>query len=592
MAAGVVLLAGLPLHALDDIVFTVPGSSPALEADLRERSLLLGAEAAGATTPQDLFSEALSEYAQLIAVLYENGHYAPVISIRLDGREAAEIPPIDVPARISRISVRIEPGPQFRFGQARVGPLAPDTTLPPDFRPGEVAASTLVSETAGAAVDGWRAIGHAKASVSAQDITADHRTATLAARLGIAPGPKLRFGPLTIQGNKRLRTDRARAIAGLPEGEVFSPEALAAAERRLRRTGVFSSVALTEDDRITAPDLLGITATLVEQKRRRFSFGAEVASFDGLLLTGSWLHRNLFGGAERLAISGAITNIGARGNGADYALDVTLDRPATFTPDTTVGLALGLAHLDEPDFRADMATLGLTMTHVFSDELTARAGVNFEFADGEDEVSAFLYRSLALPMGLTLDRRDSRTDATRGYYLDAEAKPFLGFGSTQSGLRASFDLRAYRGLGAGGRLVVAGRLQGGAVFGADLLGTPRDALFYSGGGGTVRGQPYRSLGVNILRDAADFSIGGNRFLAGSVEVRTRITDKIDAVGFLDMGYVGVAGVADTANNVHSGAGIGLRYNTGLGPLRLDVAGPVSGRTGDGIQVYVGLGQAF
>ena len=138
-----------------------------------------------------------------------------------------------------------------------------------------------------------------------------------------------------------------------------------AANTRLRRTGIFSSVTLTEDDRISAPDLPGITATIVEQKPRRYSVGAEIASLDGLALTGSWLHRNLLGGGERLKLEADIPNIGAGTSGTDYSFGVTLERPATLTPDTTAGLTFKIARLDEVDYSADTAEFGLTFNQFF-----------------------------------------------------------------------------------------------------------------------------------------------------------------------------------------------------------------------------------
>ena len=75
---------------------------------------------------------------------------------------------------------------------------------------------------------------------------------------------------------------------------------------------------------ITPPDLLGITADLVEARTRRYTFGAEIASYDGVVLSGSWLHRNLLGGAERFEISGEIAGIAAQTGGEDYQLGVTL----------------------------------------------------------------------------------------------------------------------------------------------------------------------------------------------------------------------------------------------------------------------------
>jgi translocation and assembly module TamA len=360
----------------------------------------------------------------------------------------------------------------------------------------------------------------------------------------------------------------------------------------LRRSGVFKSVALVEDDAITAPDLLGVTARLVEEKTRRYSFGAEIASFDGLMVNGTWLHRNLFGGAERLTLNGEIRNIGVQTGGIDYGLGVRLDRPATFTPDTTLGFGADYEHLDEADFVSDGFAMTLGLTHVFSDRLTARAGLGYAYSDVTDASGSAVFQSLSLPVGVTWDKRDSKTDATQGVFLEAEAKPFLGFGITDSGVRLTGDLRGYRAVGE--RVVFAGRVQAGAIFGASLAGSPRDDLFYSGGGGTVRGQPYQSLGVYVLQDALlnPFKTGGTYFVAGSVEARLKVSDTIGVVGFLDVGQVDADGLFTGAGNWHAGAGLGVRYATGVGPIRFDLALPVGGATGDGVQIYLGLGQAF
>lgn len=589
-AAALAVLAG-PGQALDRLEFQAPGADKDLLAALKGASLLMSSELDGQEDAQDLFAAARAEYGRLLGTLYAAGHYSGVISIRIDGREAAGIAPLDAPARINVIEVRVEPGPAFRFSEARVAPLAAGTELPRGFVIGQPALSGVVRDAAAAGVAGWRDAGHAKARVAGQEVTADHRDATLAARIALEPGPRLRFGPLAVEGEARMRERRIVKIAGLPEGEVFSPEELDRAANRLRRTGVFKSVTLAEGE-VLSPDLLPITATVVEEKPRRFSLGAEIASQDGLSLSGYWLHRNLLGGAERLRVDGEIANIGAQNSGIDYKLGLTLDRPATLTPDTTLGFAAEIGHLDEEDFQADVATLGLGLTHYFSDSLTGRIGFDYEYANGRDLVDDFLFRNVSVPIGVTLDRRNDKTDATSGYYLDGEVKPFFGFGTTGSGIRSTLDARAYLGLGAEDRLVLAGRLQLGMVTGSSLLATPRDDLFYSGGGGTVRGQPYQSLGVNVTRGLLSPKIGGTHFIGTQLEARAKVTDAIGVVGFFDAGRIDVGDFFGTAGDWHSGAGLGLRYDTGFGPIRLDLAMPVGGTTGDGLQIYVGLGQAF
>ena len=580
-------------QALDRLDFAVAGGSDALVDAVQEASMLRSLQAEGQTDPQDLLAAARSDYARILAALYAKGHYSVTVSIRIDGREAADIPALEAPRAVSVIRVEVDPGQPFRFGLARVAPLATGTELPKGYRQGEIAESGAVQAAVGSAIGAWRDAGHAKAFVTGQEVVADHAARRLDADVRLDPGPRLRFGRLEITGEERMREARIRKIAGLPEGETFSDAELRRAETRLRRTGIFASVALTEDDQITAPDLLGVTATVVEQKPRRYSLGVEVASLDGVSLQASWLHRNLLGGGERLEVKGDVTNIGSGESGIDYRLGVTLDRPATLSPDTTAGLGFSYSHEDEIDYQLDAVSFGLRFSHVFSDQLTARLGLTYDYQDGRDPGGSFTFRNLSLPFGVTWDRRDIANNPTSGFYLDATAKPFLGFGTTGSGLRTTLDARGYRSLGEPGRLVVAARVQAGAVFGPDLLETPRSDLFFSGGGGTVRGQPYRSLGVAVTRGfGPQFQIGGKYFLAGSLELRAKVTDRIGAVGFVDWGSIGIDGFGGDLSNAHAGAGFGLRYDTGLGPIRLDIAAPISGTTGDGVQIYVGLGQSF
>jgi translocation and assembly module TamA len=587
---GLLMIGTAPAKALDSLDFDVRGGGDDIGAAVRASSLLVAAERDGVEDAQDLFAAARAEYGRLLGTLYAQGYYSSVISVKLDGREAAAIAPLEAPTRIGKIVVRVEPGALFRFAQTEIGPLAPGTDLPGGFAPGAVAESDVISQAANAAIDGWRAVGHAKADLTRQDVTADHRRSTLSARLGVAPGPKLRFGALKVVGQERMELARILKIAGLPQGETFSPKELEDAANRLRRTGVFRSVALVEDEAVSDPDLLGITARVVEEKTRRYSLGLELASSEGATVSGYWLHRNLLGGAERLRVDGSVSQIGAQDSGVDYALGVTLERPATLSRDTTAALSFGIERLDEADYLSDAFNIGVLLTHFYSDNLTFRLGLTYDFSNVTDAAGDTNYRTLSVPLGALWDNRNSKTDASKGYYLDAEVAPFYGFGTTDSGARMTLDGRAYHGFGAENRVVLAGRLQVGAVLGADLDGTPRDYLFYSGGGGTVRGQPYQSLGATSPSTGVE--TGGTGFLGASVEVRTKITQSIGLVGFADFGQIATESLFSGSTQSHAGAGIGLRYDTGFGPIRLDLAAPVSGDTGSGMQVYVGIGQAF
>lgn len=581
MRLGILLLSVLLASpALAGITWEITGDQ-ALQKSIRAASGLTG----GGKSTLDLFTDAQAEYGRLLAALYALGYYGPTIHVTLDGREAAEIAPLDAPRSIRQITVRVDPGRPFTFGRLGLAPLPRDTLLPEGFTAGAPALSGTIEAAVGAGIDAWRETGHAKAGVAGQKITADHGDQTLSTDITLDPGPVLRFGRLSVKGAKTIAPSRVAAMAGLPTAQRFQASEASRVAERLRRTGAFSSVTLSEAEGIRAPDLLDFTATVVEAKPRRYEFGAEYATDDGASLNASWLHRNFLGGAERLEFTGQASNIEAGTSGIDYGLGVTLNRPASLGPDTALALEAGFDHTNDADYTADTLTLGAGFTRYFTQSLTGTAGIGLSTAQGSDASGDFHQASLNLPLSLTWDRRDSTTDPRRMFYIATEAKPFIGFSDTESGARLTLDARGYKSFGS---TTLALRLQGGAILGASALGTARDDLFYSGGGGTVRGQPYKSLGMVVNDGGTEVAIGGTQFLASSLEARVRVTQSIGLVGFVDAGAVAIDGTGDW----QAGAGLGLRYETGLGPVRLDLAMPVAGSTGDGLQIYVGLGQAF
>ncbi len=583
-----------PAQALEELRISIPGASSTLTRTIESSSFLVEARDQGDAPPLEVMSAARAEYGRLLGLLYEEGYFAPVISIRIDGREAADMPLGGPPQRIGLVELDIALGPQFTFGTVEIAPLAPGTELPDGFEPGQPARSTQVRDAMLAALEGWRAQGHALAAPAGQQITAVHGTEQLNVVLRLAPGPALNFGALVPRGVDRTRPERVVAIAGLRPGERYDPDQVARAETRLRRTGAFTSVALRTAEEPNDDGSINVDALIEEAPRRRIGLGAEIDSEAGGRLTGFWLHRNLMGGAERLRLEAAVEGIAARVGGIGFSAEARYTRPATFGRDTDLELGLNLSRTDERDFEADAITADARLLHRFSDELTGSLGLALRYERarfGIGRASRGNFGTLGLPVALTWDRRDSLVDPRRGYYLFGQVMPYAGFGDASAGARLRMDARGYLGLGQDDRLVLAGRAQGGAILASGLGSTPRDFLFYSGGGGTVRGLPFQSLGVS----EGGVESGGRAFAALSAEARARVTDTASVVAFADAGYVS-AGVLSGSSDWHAGAGLGVRFATPVGPLRLDIATPVrrnaSATGARRFQIYVGLGQAF
>jgi translocation and assembly module TamA len=587
--------------AAQEVVLALPpGADDGLRAALAEASLTLALERPA--DPQDIVAAARADYQRLLTAAYAQGFYGPVVSIRLDGREAAAIAPLEAPGRVARVEIVVDPGPRFAFGRTEIGPLAPATALPPDFAPGRVAASETIRAAVRAAVESWRDEGHAKADLASQEIVAVHPEARLDVALGLDPGPELTFGPVAVTGQATVRADRIRRIAGIPEGEVFSPAALRDAARRLRRSGAFDAIALVEAEAPGPGATLPIEIQVVESLPRRIGFGAEISSLDGLSANAFWLHRNLLGGAERLRLEAEVTGIeGAAfdsgAGGPDLALGASFARPATFAADNDLTLDLRLAREDQRDVLSHQLDLGVGITRYASETLTVSFGTALLAAREERGGIEHDYLLATLPLAAVLDRRDDPQDARAGFYLAAQATPFATLaGDGGGGARLFGDARLYHSLGT--RLTLAGRLQAGSVVGAAVEDAPTDFLFLAGGGGSVRGLPFQSIDLIQTLEGPEGPVavrtGGASLLGVQIEARVAITDRIGAVAFADAAVVGRDALPDFDGDDHgAGIGLGLRYRTPVGPIRFDIATPATGADAfAGLRLYIAIGQSF
>jgi translocation and assembly module TamA len=584
------------------VELTVTGGDRALERTVRDASTVWQDREEPASGAAGLLVKARGDYRRILATLYGEGRYGGAISIRIDGREAADLPPDAALPNPASIAISVDPGPLFHFGEARIVNQAPppehrkdEVDLPQDegFAPGEVARSGTILKAERLAVEAWREQGHAKAEAADRRVVAAHEIDTIDATITIEPGRKAYYGPVGVEGTERMDPEFAAWMAGLPLGAEYDPDDLERANKRLARLDVFRALRLQEDDAIGPDGLLPISVIVQERPLRRFGVGGSFSTVDGLGLEAFWLHRNLFGRAERLRFDGRIAGIGRTIDPAklNYRLAATFLKPGIYTPDTNfVASVVGEREVLEPYTRTGViAETGLT--HIFTDELSGRVLLNGGYATFEDKVfGARAFSHVGILGGLTYDSRDNAADATRGFYADLLLDPYYEFNYGNFAARVVAEGRAYYGFGEENRVVLAGRLKLGSLVGPPIAETAPDKLFFAGGGGSVRGYAYRSIGVP---GPGNTVAGGRSLIEGSVELRTRITDTIGLVGFADAGYVGADSWPRFSEGLRVGVGAGLRYFTGFGPIRLDVALPLNRRPNDpSVAFYVGIGQAF
>lgn len=582
------------------VTFEVAGDTGA-EGNLKASSRLWQDREKPASGVAGLVAKARGDYRSLVYALYADARYGGTVSITIDGHQAADFPFDGTLPETAEVKVVVDPGPLFLFEKARIVNRAPfptdrrDVVATPEsagFEKGLPARSTVILQAEGRAVEAWRQQGYAKAEAGPRRVVADHPSDTVDATLEVRPGRKAYYGPTSVTGTERMDPGFVAYMADLKPGEEFDPDAVKRASDRLARLGVFSSLRIEEAPTIGPDGSLPMTVVVRERKLHRIGVGGSFSSVDGLGLEAYWLHRNLFGRAEQLRIEGKVSNFENKTDPEDftYRAGATFIKPGVGTPDSDF-TASAYAEREVLDPYTKTGVSGQAgFNHQFSKEMSARAFLTGQHARFEDDVFGTRdFTTGGLIGAFTFDNRNDPINASRGHYVELTALPFYEFNYENTAARFTAEARTYHAIDGDNRLIVAARAKVGTLYGPSIAELPPDIVFFAGGGGSVRGYPYRSIGVEVGNNV----VGGKSLLEGSLELRGRVTDTIGAVAFVDAGSVGADSTPDFDQDVKVGVGVGLRYFTGVGAIRFDVAVPLEKRDGDpSVAFYVGIGQAF
>ncbi|MEM6635153.1 MAG: BamA/TamA family outer membrane protein [Pseudomonadota bacterium] len=575
------------------LTVTVPGGSEETADIFREAASVRNVIAGDDVQANEVLAAARSDYAVLLGAAYELGYFSTEVSIRADGREVALIPPLDSPTAVRQIDVTVRPGPRFSFGRARITPLPEDARLPEGFAPGKPAFSPVILDAADAALSDWRRNGFAKARINSEQVSAIHPEARLDVDIGIDPGRQLKFGDLTVSGNEDVRAERVAAIADLPTGAIYDPDRIDEVRRRLAEAGAFRSIVLREADTPNPDDTLDFTLDVEEEKKRRFGFGAEFETDEGGTVSGYWLHRNLFGGSEELRFDAEVRNIGATNSNIDYLIGTSLTRPATIDSKTRLVLRAKIEQEDDDFSLYQLGEVEAGLTRRISKTVDAGAALKLTYVDADFGTSEREYTLFSVPLFIQRDaRRILITDPEEGSFLRLDVEPWQGINDTEPGVRFQFDARKYFPLTPEQDVIIASRFLYASIVGPDGLDVQPDFWLYSGGSGTVRGQPFEELGIFGSGDSVRV---GRSLAVVNLEARYRMSDALGIVGFVDAGLIGPDATPSDDSLWHGGFGLGVRYATPIGPLRADLGLPITGSAPEpssNFQLYIGIGQAF
>ena len=525
------------------------------------------------------------------ALLRSEGYYQPVLEDVVEGEET----PIAV--------IEVTPGPRFALTEPIVNWIEPPPAPPLQeevrgdigLKAGDPGRAVDVIAGEGRLVSGLARRGHADARADPRRVVVDHAALTVAPTYNIVAGPLVRLDGVRLETRGPTNPNWVAGLAPWSEGEVYEPDDVAELERRLLETGVYDGVgvALAPADQTNADGNRPIIVTLTDRPRRVLEAGATFSTAEGSGVDLIWTWHNRFGRADTLVWQ-------ARAADVDSRLGVDLSLPHWRRPGRTLKLSAAVLNEDTDAYRrtavaaaADLQQrIGKTSWFSYGVGLDAGRYDESRF-DPVTQAPINFERDLVILTGrgsAYLDRSNDPLDPTTGWRLTLSAQPTAVSGEdTTVFLRAEAQATAYLPVQDNARTVLAGRVRLGSIVGGEELLVPSDRLFYSGGGGSVRGYEYQGVAPRLPDGTPR---GGLSLFEASAEVRRDVFRNFQGVVFLDAGSVGFDQAPDFSN-MRYGAGFGVRYKLPFGPIRADIAFPLDKREGDAdFQIYVSIGQAF
>ncbi len=531
-------------------------------------------------TPSQLEYRARQDVRQMAKTLQSYGYFRPRIDFELQDNE----PDLQVV-----FSVQL--GEQYVLGQVNlqdISPLPdPDLDLPSPEDLGLESGSGFKAQQVRQAEQrirqNLRNKGRPFVQVELEEVLVDHQEQEVQVQYNVQPGPEASFGQVQLKGLQKVHKSYVLERIPWKYGDTFQASQLEALRRNLVASGLFSKVQVKHAQELDPDGYLQVTLELAERSPRTVKAGLAYETDIGPQLKIGWEHRNVRGKGRLFRSSLSLSPVESTLN-AEFAM------PRFRQQGQTLKLSSSLSKEDTDAYDSRSLDNAIRLERQLGRYLSAGAGLAFRmFEVSQDEKDEF--GLLSIPTSLQWDSRDQVLDPGQGLRAGLRLIPYTDvFSEDVQFFKTHLSLGHYWQLIKDKRFVLATRAAAGFMGGVPRKDIPADERFYAGGGGSVRGYGYQKLGP--LQDGDP--VGGKSLLEMGAELRLRIGGNSGLVGFLDGGQVYEDSYPGSADEIQWGAGLGYRYYTGFGPLRLDVALPLDKRpdVDSDYQIYISIGQAF
>jgi len=422
----------------------------------------------------------------------------------------------------------------------------------------------------------------------------DEESGYRAVECNIEENEQAYLGSVSVEGLETVRDKVITREILIQPGDSLNMELLRQSITDIYGLGLFQDVRFSYQKDKNDSSIVNLDVTVSESRYRRIDLGTGYVSPSAVFGSVSWLHPNIMGNNQRLTIGVSMLEFIGSMDGRRIEPEIVYEEPWFLSSRWQWQLKFGYLYLFTPGIRQRSYSVTSTFARDISTHLQYTFGYSLEYQKYNEWVdSSFTstdWRTTSsITSTLTHDTRSPILDPLRGHWMSGEAKLSGGILGGMDYYRLTSEARLYFPLSSS--FILAGRLRvGGAFPYGDDTTVPPDDRFFLGGGTTIRGYPFNSLGP---KDDDGNPLGGRLEILGNFEIRTRIVGNLGIVLFADGG-----GLWNSFNEVNFstagfGTGIGLRYHTLFGPIRLDYGfAPTWRNSLKRGKIYIGIGHAF
>lgn len=423
------------------------------------------------------------------------------------------------------------------------------------------------------------------AHIVKREVAADVTTYAIHVTLTIDSGPRAFFGKTSINGNKRVSLAFFDKKIAWCEGDLFSPNLVERTQHAMEASALFSSIAITPASAVEADQMLPMRIDVVESKHRSFGFGAGLSTQYGLGTLGEFENRNMRNRGEKLTFKTTLWRHSYQGL-LFYLMPDWLYR------DQDLLWLAEAGHEKTKSYTESSLSGSIIIEQHVSERLRTSWGIKGELLRNTNSDNDGDFNLLKLPVSVKWLNVDDPFDPKSGYALNYKGIPTLQvlhnrFAYCVNLLIAS----AYVPLDKDQKHILALKCTLGSILGATRRTIPPSERFYAGSEETLRGYRYQT--VSPL-DRDHNPIGGRSIMIYNLEWRWRMNQQIGWVLFYDIGNVYKSYLPEINHQQKQSLGLGLRFHTPVGPLRLDVAFPLEPRRhiDHRFEIYLSMGQTF